>query len=63
MGEVFKAGDVVEIKSGGPKMTVSHTYTSNLNGKLQVACIWFDQQKKVSDNFSPESLKLHEPSK
>lgn len=34
--EVFKAGDVVQLKSGGPKMTV---HRPDISGQLE--CQWF----------------------
>lgn len=34
----FKSGDVVVLKSGGPKMTVEETY-----GAWEVICIWFNE--------------------
>lgn len=58
MGEEFKAGDVVELKSGGPKMTVKQTGKMALSNKFMIWCDWFDGQKKMSEGFAPESLKL-----
>jgi uncharacterized protein YodC (DUF2158 family) len=49
----FKVGDVVELKSGGPRMTVARI---NHNGRL--ACEWFDSNKKSLDYFAVESLKV-----
>lgn len=34
----FKIGDVVQLKSGGPTMTVSHR-----SGSGQYECSWFNQ--------------------
>lgn len=43
----FAAGDVVRLKSGGPKMTVL-----DMDGDDAVACKWFDRNGKVhSDSF------------
>jgi uncharacterized protein YodC (DUF2158 family) len=58
MGEEFKAGDVVELKSGGPKMTVSQAGKAAISGRPMILCDWFDGQKKMRDSFPPESLKL-----
>lgn len=58
MDNEFKAGDVVELKSGGPEMTVSQTGKQQMTGKFLVWCDWFDGSKKMSDSFPPESLKL-----
>jgi uncharacterized protein YodC (DUF2158 family) len=59
----FKAGDVVRLKSGGPKMTVTQTGKTAMLGEDAVWCVWFDGQKKFSDTFAPEALEpaSHEP--
>ena len=49
----LKAGDVVKLKSGGPKMTVEGT-ESNPAGIL---CTWFDKADKKSSCFQPEALE------
>lgn len=36
----FKIGDVVQLKSGGPKMTVIHI--DNLEGTDRCFCVWID---------------------
>ena len=50
----FKVGDVVQLKSGGPLMTV------NKVGSGEIGCQWFD---KAGDDvktrfFAPETLEL-----
>jgi len=60
MSEVqqFKPGDVVQLKSGGPKMTVS-SVESPPNGKVQYICEWFDADlKRLSAIFTPPVLML-----
>lgn len=57
MSEQFKTGDVVQLKSGGPKMTVSQAGKAAMTGKLSVWCDWFDGTKKMEGTFPPESLK------
>jgi uncharacterized protein YodC (DUF2158 family) len=48
----FKVGEVVQLKSGGPKMTVQ-----NIQGN-EVWCTWFDEQKKPQRHwFAPEMLE------
>jgi uncharacterized protein YodC (DUF2158 family) len=61
----MNAGDVVELKSGGPKMTVTglagHNYT--IVGVARVVpagfalCLWFDKSELKQDRFPLESLK------
>jgi len=48
-------GDVVQLKSGGPKMTVDRV--SDQAGQLQVKCSWFDGAIRMSDLFEPHSLR------
>ena len=49
----IKVGDVVKLKSGGPKMTVEST-ESNPAGFL---CTWFDGADKKSSCFQPDALE------
>ena len=46
-----KAGQSVQLKSGGPKMTVD---SIAYNGYIQ--CTWFDDSELKSARFSPGSL-------
>jgi uncharacterized protein YodC (DUF2158 family) len=48
MEQDFKAGDVVQLKSGGPKMTVEKVANYSLGDKpeLKAACVWFEGTKK-----------------
>jgi uncharacterized protein YodC (DUF2158 family) len=51
----IKAGDVVQLNSGGPRMTV--TEVKNWNGKMTAYCSWFVNEKNHSDSFPVSSLK------
>jgi uncharacterized protein YodC (DUF2158 family) len=55
MSETIKVGDVVQLKSGGPKMTV------NFVEENVAACTWFDKNKKESSRFPVAALKLATP--
>jgi uncharacterized protein YodC (DUF2158 family) len=48
----LRVGDVVQLKSGGPKMTVAST-KSNAAGIL---CTWFDGNEVKSSRFPAEAL-------
>jgi uncharacterized protein YodC (DUF2158 family) len=48
---MFKVGDVVLLKSGGPKMTVSEIDEDS------VFCRWFHNNRVQSACFAPEQLK------
>jgi uncharacterized protein YodC (DUF2158 family) len=44
MNETLKAGDVVQLKSGGPLMTVN--FVENEGGAEIAACTWFIKDKQ-----------------
>lgn len=52
----FKVGDVVQLKSGGPLMTVSY-----LSDKGKFTCYWFNESGGAYESkfaeFKPEMLK------
>ena len=50
----FNIGDLVELKSGGPKMTV--TRVDNLGIRTIVRCTWFAGSKKEQGDFPSETL-------
>jgi uncharacterized protein YodC (DUF2158 family) len=48
-------GDVVQLKSGGPKMTVDGV--SDEAGRMQAKCSWFNGAIRMSDLFELHSLR------
>ncbi len=50
MADSFKIGDVVQLKSGGPFMTVSAVEDDSLY------CIWFDKTEQKQGRFKPATL-------
>ena len=52
----FKRGDVVMLKSGGPKMTVYHIYNNNEFVKVD----WYEEGKISTHEFHQDQLKLIE---
>jgi len=56
MEDQIKAGSVVQLKSGGPKMTVA--FVENDNGEQVAACTWFANDKKERSRFPVVTLKL-----
>lgn len=56
MSNGFQAGDTVQLKSGGPRMTVSEILD---NGR--VYCEWFKDDEPQGRAFPPEALKEWEP--
>ena len=51
----FNPGDVVVLKSGGPKMTVDQIEAGS---RQKVWCDWFEGSKKFTDTFPPTSLEI-----
>jgi uncharacterized protein YodC (DUF2158 family) len=49
------AGETVQLKSGGPRMTVSEVKT--WNGVFTAWCDWFEGNKKMSASFPVTSLR------
>lgn len=60
----FKKGDLVQLKSGGPTMTVEKVGTfgggMGVSGYSGAACVWFEGAKVVRDIFAIEALELEE---
>lgn len=46
--EKFKIGDIVQLKSGGPEMTVSSLMKSSFGYNGKVKCDWFDKDNKTN---------------
>lgn len=49
----LKIGDTVELKSGGPPMTIT-----KYDGREYFTCQWFAGEKLEEDLFTPGSLQL-----
>ena len=62
MNDEIKVGDVVRLKSGGPKMTVSTVDKAQYEERLSAWCDWFVQDKspwkKENGVFPVTSLEL-----
>ena len=54
----IKVGDVVTLKSGGPKMTVAIENEGNMGNTF--VCEWFYQGEVKKSTFNPETLSLTE---
>lgn len=53
----FKRGDTVELKSGGPYMTVSYVEEVEGEDYVIVSCTWFAENKASNEKFTAEMLK------
>ncbi len=51
MADTFKLGDTVQLKSGGPVMTVEE-----INEKTGILCQWFSEKEIKRARFRPETL-------
>jgi uncharacterized protein YodC (DUF2158 family) len=49
--EIFEPGQIVRLKSGGPKMTIK-----SQDGKEVWACQWFDRNGKLQNDSFPEDM-------
>ncbi len=59
--DTFKAGDIVELKSGGPPMTIVEVNT-NMVGHVEIVCTWFFG-KIENATFPPGVLTPSKPRK
>ena len=50
----FKKGDLVQLKSGGPKMTVNNP----MDHVSRCECQWFSGSKLQRGFFDPETLEI-----
>jgi uncharacterized protein YodC (DUF2158 family) len=55
----FKKGDVVQLKSGSPKMTIDSVeeYGSGNTSNIRAICLWFDGGERKEGGFSLETLE------
>jgi len=70
MDTKFKIGDIVVLKSGGPKMTINklilkRNVVSNMRGfnddfEGEYECKWFEGMEGKTDNFQENALQLAE---
>lgn len=59
MSDEINPGDVVQLKSGGPIMTVSSV--GDYLGQPSVWCEWFDGKKPYKETFSAVSVRKYVP--
>lgn len=52
----FAVGDVVMLRSGGPKMTVTYIGDDGM-GQTVVSCSWFDGGKPANGDYPPAALQ------
>ncbi|MBP0116386.1 YodC family protein [Bradyrhizobium vignae] len=57
MSSDIKLGDVVQLKSGGPKMTIQKLGTFTTVGGPGAVCVWFDGSKEQKQVFALVTLQ------
>jgi len=53
----YREGEVVQLRSGGPEMTVTYAGPGAFGSGEIVRCMWFAGTKQMSGEFLPDSLK------
>lgn len=57
----FEIGSVVELNSGGPRMTISEISNQD-DGAIMVTCDWFDKNlNKMREVFDSRVLRPEDP--
>lgn len=57
MNQDLQVGDVVKLKSGGPKMTIEKIAVFQMGGsKEEAKCVWFEGNSQRSHLFALEVL-------
>ena len=51
----FKIGELVRLRSGGPKMTVKMAPDESM-GLEEVLCVWFKGDLEISESYHPDML-------
>lgn len=58
MSTTFKVGDIVQLKSGGPEMTIQRLPSQHSSN---YTCQWFAGKKLESGHFEEDSLQSLKP--
>jgi uncharacterized protein YodC (DUF2158 family) len=57
--QTYKIGDQVQLKSGGPVMTVNRFFAAlGVHGEAVYRCQWFAGKKLESGDFAEEALQI-----
>lgn len=61
----FKVGDIVQLKSGGPKMTIDEVFDRDdiVQKRASYRCKWFNGKKVEVEIFADETLMSPENDK
>jgi uncharacterized protein YodC (DUF2158 family) len=61
MADEIGPGDVVTLKSGGPKMTVTQVGMTQFSDTLSAWCEWFDGNKPLKGTYAVAALEKVPP--
>lgn len=50
----YKVGDIVQLISGGPAMTINFINTDT----NRIECVWFEGNTQKKDLYTPQALKI-----
>jgi uncharacterized protein YodC (DUF2158 family) len=60
MSAKFSPGDIVQLKSGGPAMTIAKINNDSLSGEFKgYYCEWFKGASKERAHFDEETLQTY----
>lgn len=60
MAAKFSPGDIVQLKSGGPAMTIAAVSEDSLSGEFKgYYCEWFKGASKARAHFNEDTLKTY----
>lgn len=59
MAHEFEASDLVQLRSGGPKMTVE--LVTEKDGNVMVHCSWFEKNTLHEKDFNEKLLMKYQP--
>lgn len=57
MADKFQEGDLVQVKSGGPEMTVAEIKEPQYGNPKRYRCVWFKGADKETSLFEGEILE------
>lgn len=61
MADEFNTGDVVQLKSGGPLMTIESVKNNDTSGRPTVYCTWFEKDEQKRGHFPLVGVETYEP--
>lgn len=57
MDNQLKAGDIVQLRSGSPDMTIEDIGKYGIGAKERAKCVWFEGKKRIEAIFELATLR------